>query len=100
MVVFIGLIGFVSTAYSGSSELDLKYEILNSVDKSGVCVEYVGGNMVLMGNSECSSGEYQCSCASGQCCSAGGGICECQSCDGDGIDWGLIRDILIPILLP
>lgn len=102
VVLTIGNTG-MSMVYSHSNNSITENEYANAL-LSSECVEYVGGEMVVLSGPSCSAGDATCSCSEGQCCSAGGGSCECYNCDDEddddsGIDWTLLRDLL-PILLP
>ena len=102
VVLTIGNAG-MSMVYSNSNNSITENEYANALLGSE-CVEYVGGEMVVLSGPSCSAGDATCSCSEGQCCSAGGGSCECNNCDDEddddsGIDWTLLRDLL-PILLP
>lgn len=98
VVLTVGNTG-MSMVYSNSNNSITENEYANAL-LSSECVEYIGGEMIVLSGPSCSAGDATCSCSEGQCCSAGGGSCECYNCDDDsGIDWTLLRDLL-PILLP
>jgi len=104
VIITFGYAGNANIVYSNDTGLNQKNDYKNSLVSNSECVEYVGGDIIVLSGPSCSAGDATCSCSEGQCCSAGGGSCECNNCDDDddedgGIDWTILKDLL-PILLP
>ena len=82
VVLIIGNAG-MNMVYSASNDSIIEIEHTNGLVLSSECVEYVGGEMIVLSGPSCSAGDATCSCSEGQCCSAGGGSCECNNCDDE-----------------